>query len=164
MRAITLWQPWAWSMGTSLIKGVENRTWPPPRWLLGRRIALHAGKKFCKASADSLDSRLLPSDPELPPKSQLVFGAVIAVTTVAAVVTSIDDVPTDQRRFFFGPYGWLVTNTRRLDEPVYCRGWQGLWRLPESVERRVLEQVEPYRWEGPGEDHEFYGTPTNLKE
>ena len=42
MKAITLWPEWVWAI-FHLGKGVENRTWAPPRKLMGQRIALHAG-------------------------------------------------------------------------------------------------------------------------
>lgn len=38
---ITLWQPWASLIGA---KPIENRNWPPPRHLLGRRVGIHAGQ------------------------------------------------------------------------------------------------------------------------
>lgn len=44
MKALTLWPEWAWSI-MHLGKDVENRTWHPPKNILGQRIALHAGRK-----------------------------------------------------------------------------------------------------------------------
>lgn len=39
-RALTLAQPWPWAFP---FKNVENRTWQPPKWMLGRYFALHGG-------------------------------------------------------------------------------------------------------------------------
>ena len=41
-RAITLWPEWAGSIAY-LDKRVENRTWEPPKDVIGTRIAIHAG-------------------------------------------------------------------------------------------------------------------------
>ena len=45
MRAITLHQPWA-SLIAHGVKGIETRSWPPPRSLVDQRIAIHAGKRI----------------------------------------------------------------------------------------------------------------------
>ena len=44
MHAITLHQPWA-SLIALGIKTVETRSWPAPARLVGRTIAIHAGKR-----------------------------------------------------------------------------------------------------------------------
>lgn len=44
MRAITLWQPWA-SLISIGVKPFETRDYPPPRVMLGQRIAIHAAVK-----------------------------------------------------------------------------------------------------------------------
>ena len=41
--AITLHQPWA-SLVAHGIKNVETRSWPPPHGIIGKRIAIHAGR------------------------------------------------------------------------------------------------------------------------
>ncbi len=48
----------------------------------------------------------------------------------------------DQRRWFFGPVGYVLRDVRALAVPVPCRGWQGFWTLPVDVERAVVAQVE----------------------
>lgn len=42
MKAITIWPEWAWAI-CYLGKPVENRTWSPPKGMIGQRIAIHAG-------------------------------------------------------------------------------------------------------------------------
>ena len=44
MRALTVWQPWAWLLAAG-IKDYENRTWPMPREQQGHFIALHAATR-----------------------------------------------------------------------------------------------------------------------
>jgi len=47
MKAITLWPEWAFAIAR-LDKRIENRTWEPPRSLIGtgEQIAIHAGKSI----------------------------------------------------------------------------------------------------------------------
>jgi hypothetical protein len=128
------------------LKRVENRTWAPPEWLVGEDFALHAGKRWDSASHQSLSLHLAPADPQIPPRNELVFGAVVAVVRLGRVVGVKDawaqnPLEHDQRRWFFGPYGWVVDNVRTLPAPVPCRGFQGLWGLPLDVEAAVLEQL-----------------------
>lgn len=40
-----------------------------------------------------------------------------------------------------GSYGWIFDERRPLATPVPCKGAQGLWRLPDEVERLVREQL-----------------------
>lgn len=51
MKTISLWQPWA-SFIAAGIKPFETRDYPPPRALIGTRIAIHAAKR--KPSGDDL--------------------------------------------------------------------------------------------------------------
>ncbi len=49
MKALTIWQPWA----TLIMLGAkpyEFRSWQPPRWLVGQRLAIHAGARPVKAA------------------------------------------------------------------------------------------------------------------
>lgn len=44
MKALTVWQPWA-SLIAIGAKPYEFRSWEPPAWIVGQRIAIHAGKR-----------------------------------------------------------------------------------------------------------------------
>ena len=49
MRALTLHRPWPWAilhLDGARAKRIENRLWAPPDWILGERIAIHAGGTF----------------------------------------------------------------------------------------------------------------------
>ena len=46
MVAITLWRPWSWALFHG--KTIENRTWAPPAWIVGKQIVIHAGKTYDK--------------------------------------------------------------------------------------------------------------------
>jgi len=121
--AVTLWQPWATWIADGL-KDIENRTWNP-HWMIGARIAIHAGKHFGVSEwpvhVPMLHERAYPR------------GVVLAVATIADVVTTHDS------KWFVGPYGWVLRDVVRLARPVPAKGAQGLWRLPPDVARQIRE-------------------------
>ena len=49
MKALTLHQPWA-SLIAEGPKTVETRSWSAPAWVIGQRIAIHAGKRQIRIS------------------------------------------------------------------------------------------------------------------
>lgn len=159
MRALTLTQPWCGLVAAG-IKLVENRS---RRMIaataIGRRFALHASKEIDErvyerlAEIDpALDLGLTPAS-ELWYKLSRITSAVIGVATLDSVLDpracGIDPdhpdaaapLPPDQRRWFFGPIGYVLRDVIALPEPVPCRGWQGFWTLPEDVAARVGSQV-----------------------
>ena len=50
LQALTLWRPWA-GLVAAKVKPIENRDWPPPDRLIGKRLAIHAGKKWDREGA-----------------------------------------------------------------------------------------------------------------
>ena len=125
MKALTLIQPWAWAI-VHLGKRVENRSWSPPRSLIGQRIALHAGKKY-----DAEDARWLAANFEFE-EIDCEHGVIVATARIERVVTTPEQLPEDQRVWFFGPFGWLLADVRPL-ESISCRGAQGLWDVPQEL-------------------------------
>lgn len=55
MKALTVFPEWAYAI-RFLGKDVENRTWQPPKNIIGRRIALHSGLKVGGRSAPTARS------------------------------------------------------------------------------------------------------------
>lgn len=141
MRAITLWRPWSdvvrWG-----IKPIENRPWEPPTWLLGKRIAIHAGQRW---DLDSyLTIRKLAPNISVPGEgSERSPTGIVATTELIAVVTSAKDAERlaghGKGRWFVGPYGWVFRDTRALDIPIPCRGYQKLWKVPPDVLAQIPE-------------------------
>lgn len=153
MRALTLTQPWA-GLVASGIKLIENR----PRSIVkrddfGQQFAIHASREI----DESVYRRIFEIAPELPGRTPAESGcrwhvlsritsAVIGVATVVRSVTP-SEVETgaipdaDQRRWFFGPVGYVLRDVRALATPVPCRGALGFWTLPADVERMVAEQL-----------------------
>lgn len=132
MRALTIWQPWAWLIAEGH-KGVENRNWPLPKHLIGERVAIHAASRlvgYDMIAFDILDEFGIV----VPPATEIAVRCVVAtVRLVACVKTSLDP-------FFNGPFGFEMDERCKLPEPVPCRGFQGFWTLPDDVLRQVVEQ------------------------
>lgn len=135
MKALTLWQPYSYAVA-HLDKRIENRGWMPPKWLIGQTLAIHAGKKIDQDAVEAIEDELgIVIEPDM-----IVNGAVESVVTVKGYVTEMR--PTNpQSRWFGGPFGWVLADTKPLRRPVPCRGAQGLWNLPEDVAAEVLAQI-----------------------
>lgn len=160
VRALTITQPWAGLIAGG-IKLVENRSRSIiKREHVGKRFAIHAGRQI----DESVYARIFEIAPELdvdgfsPPwfLASRRCSAVIAVATLDRVVLEwhdgsivdahgMDGGPVvelgDQRRWFFGPFGYVLRDVVPLISGVPCRGKLGFWTLPAEVERAVLEQL-----------------------
>ena len=129
MKALTLWQPWAWAICRAG-KDIENRSWHAPRWLIGQRFAIHAAKRrpddasvvAAWGMAGRPEAVDFAAEVERAPR-----GAVVATAVLTGVVTESDSP------WFVGPYGWVLEDVQELPEAIPCRGRQGLWNLPPGI-------------------------------
>lgn len=131
LKALTIWRPWSDAIAAS-VKLIENRSWKPPASAIGSQIAIHSGKKFDHDAAKEILSSGLwvpPSEDESP------AGAIVAVAMLENVVEESDSP------WFTGRYGWVFSDVQRLANPVWCRGAQGLWQVPDDVASSVVEEV-----------------------
>jgi hypothetical protein len=132
MMALSLHQPWCSIMAAGR-KPVENRSWPPPPGLVGNDFALHAALTWDNEGANWISERF---GKEV--YADLAFrthGAILCVVRLDSVCTASDSP------WFFGPFGWNVSNVRALTQPVACKGMQKLWSIPTVIERQVLAQL-----------------------
>lgn len=162
LKALTLWRPWPWTIfdlppGYGVDpKQIENRPWAPPPSIIGKPIALHAGKTFDDDSAESIAAELdaeLTEDglkldlPDIVFRKELHPIGIVGLVTVARWFRfekgrySGGEPPPRQTIWTFGPCCWVLTNIRPLREPVFCKGAQGMWLVPPEIERRVREQL-----------------------
>lgn len=148
LRALTFWRPWPVAI-THAGKRVENRTWAPPKWIIGHDIALHAGKTVDEDTCADL-VEMLGVERDLLPGPL----GVVAVAKLLGYISVKEDgervrfgVDADRAlqefasQFFGGPVGWVLDDVRPLAEPVFCRGAQGLWILPPDVDAAVRVQL-----------------------
>jgi hypothetical protein len=134
LKALTLWQPWAWAIATPEAgKDVENRTWKPPASILGRPVAIHAGLAFDEDAADGLREGFGLA---VPTKKECTLGAVVAVALLQWAVTN-----SPSRWAMTGQWHWCLSQVVALPEPVACKGAQGLWPLSPATFETVRLQV-----------------------
>lgn len=168
MRALTLTQPWA-GLVASGIKLIENRPRHMiKREDIGKTFAIHASRENAWGVYDRI-VELAPElghyievdgqrgGPALESHPWVLLSqitsAVIAVATLDSILDpracgidpDSDDaraaLAPDQRRWFFGPIGYVLRDVRALATPVWCRGWQGFWTLPDDIAARVDDQI-----------------------
>lgn len=148
MMALTLSRPWAAIVAAGR-KRVENRSWAPPRGLVGNDLALHAGKGWDRDGQTWIDEHFgKEAYGDLPFMEHSVIVAVAKLFTFVykdvdeAAPVSIHVMTPEDRMWFFGDVGWILRDIRRLPRPVPCRGYQRLWALPFGVERDVKAQLD----------------------
>lgn len=151
LSAITLCQPWA-SLVLVGAKKYEFRTWPPPRELQGRRIAIHAGARipakrdivrllallrsdrWCEAglvrdAAIAFLEGVLPKMGELP-RTAVLCTAILGTPIRNAELAEQLDWP-DLGAGEWGTssnWGWPLTDIQPM--PIsHVRGYEGVWSL-----------------------------------
>lgn len=153
MKALTVWQPWAWAIGAGL-KGVENRDWYPTLRQLrpGDELAIHAGqheptKAELWAVRDA--ARKMGRLSEVPSLgghelgSHFGRGRVVAVVRYQGAFSDPTQLTETERLWFVGKYGWRLNDVRQLNlgSAPKVGGAQGLWELPAGVEDLVRQQL-----------------------
>ena len=148
MKALSLKQPWLYCM-THLGKRVENRTWKMPKKMEGKWVALHASKKpedrYIWEDAENIACQDIHS-------RDVVLGSVVAIAVFSRCVNRKFGVPDRQKRWFFGPWGWLCHDLIRLPDPQPATGSLGFWQLPPSIEyycEQFTKPIEIPQPEGP---------------
>lgn len=158
-RALSIRQPWAWSVATGF-KAIENRTWTTN---YRGRIAIHAalddslidpvssflfGLHPAIFAADDIEYDGPDGSPILRP---FTLGAIIGTVEIIGCLeydpeetffdevrklpgyhAATSDVP--QHHFAEGPYCWILANPERLRDPVPVRGKLNLWEIPKQVQ------------------------------
>jgi hypothetical protein len=137
VRALTLYQPWAWAVAAGL-KTVENRKWAPWKGLLAPDtqtwIVIHAGATYEKAGELFLKDKGVALDPV----GSRIKGAHLGVGRLVDCVTKSADP------MFFGPYGWILRDLRLLEQPISTPGQMGLWELPPAHYVDVINQIQGF--------------------
>lgn len=142
LHTLSIRQPWA-QLVVDGHKNVENRSWDPPRRFIGQRIRIHAGKQRdaegLQEAVDLWDYLLVNEGDhdaanrmraarqaaaamlERPP---VHTGALLGEATLAKVVQHATSP------WFFGPYGFVLTDPVAYKHPVRCRGRLGFFVTP----------------------------------
>jgi len=143
--ALTLWPEWAYAVAR-LGKRVENRTWIQ-RPLKGKWLCIHGGKYIGGERGGGagevaevlsvggirgytraeLDAHLAAA--------RACQGKIVAIAKVA------DFVKADPSPWFFGPWGWVLSDVQVLREPVAARGMSGVWSIQGELLQQVRDQL-----------------------
>lgn len=143
--ALTIWQPWA-SLIMAGAKPVEWRGWAAPRWVIGHRIAIHAGARPARTDeiADIIE-RLNDEESSLVAeiaRPLLVrvhtrswpLSSVLGTAIIGAPIPVIDWLNVhaagflDSDRIDHSKFAWPLTAIERFEPPIPVRGAQGFWR------------------------------------
>lgn len=164
--ALTYWRPWpTFILRTDAErKDCENRTQPPPRHLIGKRVAVHAGKRYGVGA--------WPFAGEPPRDEDCPTGIVGTVRIVGALDLRgaswvhlpgerihAPSIPWDPEKralmervralraspWWAGPVGILVDDPIALPRPIAINGAQGWWPVPVDVAAQVSEQEAEVR-------------------
>lgn len=125
MRCISVRQPWAWCIVNGY-KPVENRTWSAT-WR--GPILIHAGKEVDLESMRVV-RRLLADAGEDP--LAVPMAITLPVGGIVGRADLVDCVTRHPSPWFFGPFGFVLSNARPLDL-VKCRGQLGLFEVDEAA-------------------------------
>ncbi len=138
--ALTLTAPWA-SIVIDGPKSIENRSWAPPAWVVGQRIAIHASKTYSEEDWLRARSILIKAGVDTIAametwKNWKARAAIIGTARVTGFIDDADATRTIDHRnpWFFGRFGWLLADRRSLAEPLPCRGHQKLWGVKKVLE------------------------------
>lgn len=179
MRALTLTQPWA-GLVASGIKLVENRSRSMILHEdFGVPFAIHASREIDEdvyarimelapelthtGFSDGMIRSVIHTDDAWYRRTRIT-SAVLGIATIDSMLDpgahgigtaepeASAPLADDQRRWFFGPIGYVLRDVQAFSTPVQCRGWQGFWHLTSKedrergvqseVELAVLEQIE----------------------
>lgn len=123
LKAITIRQPWA-SMIVAGHKPVENRSW----------ATAHRGLLVITASKTLRNDDLEECQDILGTKidrDSLPLGAIIGTAVISDCVTS------HRSKWFFGEYGFVMTQPKLFRRPIPCSGKLGLWKLSPELSAKV---------------------------
>ena len=129
MKALTVRQPWAWSIFNAG-KDVENRSWYTP---LRGRVAIHAAQVLTRQQYKSACKYIRNSNRqiEIPSLECLQRGAILGVVEITDCVRDSDSM------WFEGRYGLVLARPKLLSQPIRCKGGLKLWYLPEYLDCRI---------------------------
>lgn len=115
MKILSIRQPWAWAI-LNCGKDIENRSWPTK---IRGEIFVHASKIYDVDGEDYLESMGFHV-PDVPGSAMIPLGGICGSVEIVDCVTESDS------HWFYGPYGFVLRNPKRL--PFFpCKGQLGFF-------------------------------------
>jgi hypothetical protein len=148
LQALTLLPEWAYAV-MRLDKRVENRTKPPPDRLIGKWIALHAGRATKSNASDMLVAASSAGWVFSGGKLTKGGGAVEFsqeevnrdASSIVGMMHLIDVSPPGTPLPWADPDCYAIRfRLVALPKPIPCKGAQGYWRVEEEVRHAIMQQ------------------------
>jgi hypothetical protein len=151
--ALSFWRPWPYVIlheDPEIRKDFENRTWTPPDRYLGKLFALHATKMYDGEGKEFIERTIGHLIPNYQPSMAVVgtFRLIGWFRYEDGLVKNVKlaegftlGVLEHGEKWIVGPVVWILSEQRKLETPVPCRGSQGIWHLPEDVDKLVRDQL-----------------------
>ena len=121
MKAISLKPPWPWLVLDGL-KDIENRRW---RTKFRGPILIHCSRNY-DYEGDAFIRQMGYGD-NLKAVDPQLFGSLLGIVSIVDCITESDS------KWFFGPYGFVLSDARWLKKPIPWRGQLGIFDVPDEV-------------------------------
>jgi len=122
MKALSLKQPWA-TLIVAGTKPIENRTWASN---YRGPLLIHASKTWDEDGACWIIHHF-PELTGLIRHSKHIKGAIIGKVKMTDCVSEFNS------KWFFGPYGFVLTKPKLFDKPIPYKGQLGIFDIPDEV-------------------------------
>jgi hypothetical protein len=142
MKALSLWQPWAYLLASGK-KKIETRHWSTS---YRGPLAIHAAKKWNDDLQDICHTKtfvnaIKPEGVEFYEfylRSVLAFGCIIGTVDLTdCIEVTASNIPQSPERDFgnyeIGRYMWICENAQLLEKPVPYKGMQTLFEVPDML-------------------------------
>jgi hypothetical protein len=137
MPAITLWQPYACLIEIKA-KIWETRGKPPPKRLIGKRVAIHAAARKMRES--DFERKQFEAMTEAFGRCtwfhDLPLGAVVCTAIIAGAMPAQSVPPDHFGDYSPGRWAWLLKDVRPLEPHVPAKGmqtWGWPWSVPSNI-------------------------------
>lgn len=150
--ALTIRNPWASAIASGQ-KLVENRSWMSHhRGMFAIHSSASPGTTLEKERAIYRVAAFSGLDPRTVAATMQPNGAVLAVARLERVCSDSRLNPYESNlRCDCGPWAmpgqrhFILSDVRKLKEPVPCTGFQRFWTLPDAAYAAVRDQLEGAR-------------------
>lgn len=141
MRAISVWNPWAWALVAGY-KTVENRDWHLPAAFKGRRVLIHCGKHNPTVEElATIDEWAEEHEIVVPAWARRPVGGIVG-SLVFEGDLAVHEV-LHGPEWAFGERCWAVRpgSAVMFQAAIPCPGALGFFRVPDDIARRF--EVQP---------------------
>lgn len=139
MRAISIWNPWAWALVAG-IKPYENRSWLLPSAVRGKRVLIHCGlHKPTEDERAQVEQAARELGVAMPEWAGRPVGGL-----VGSLIFDRDFEAQDADNLWAtGPRCWRVQqgSAVMLRAAIPCRGMQGFFTPPPDVLARFARRA-----------------------